>query len=114
MKKDFKTQTIAMYNDQIAKIKTHLEMITEAPAIEKHNTIVAWPETLLTVNVKDGKVKIGGGVIAQQFTPGYAAELRRTVSNGRKEFPNTFTPIDFYTRKLAKMQDSLAFLEEME
>ena len=92
-------------------------MITEAPAIEKHNTIVAWPETLLTVNIvtnDSGRtVKIGGGVIAQQFTPGHAAELCRTVSNGRKESPAAFSPIDFYTKKLAKLNDGLAFMENM-
>lgn len=90
----------------IEKAKYQLEM--NEGCMVSHNTVVVFPETLLTCRLHSGnEVVVNPAIIAAQFTPEGAKEVIAITKNGRGESPIAMGVCQYYRAQIKQMTEFL-------
>lgn len=99
------------FQRDLEAVQDKLKSMREIRMLEGHNTICAWPETLLTVCTNDeGHPIVSSRLFASQWTPAGAKEVIAKVKNGRGESPVAMTPMQYYTAKEAYISETIKSL----
>lgn len=100
--------------NKIEEVKWRLRTLEDGDMLRKHNTILMFPDTGLSLKTTEGGgVAITGAFDAELFTPETANELAAKVTNGNDKAPEPVGEKEFYERTLEILRIALTERQEM-
>jgi hypothetical protein len=95
----------------IQKAKSQLEM--NEGCLVSHNSVVVFPETLLTISISaTNEAQVNPEIIAAQFTSETAQRIASNVQNGRGDNPIVMGVRQYYQAQIESMTELLESITE--
>ena len=86
--------------------KAKFQLRMSEGTLMRHNKVVAFEDTLLTIQVDHSNKKyvVNNQVIATQFTEEAANKIVSEVSNGSGERPVVMSVLDYYKKQITQLE----------